>query len=115
METYVNDTIRITVDAGIDISGYSTLQIRYRRPDETIGCWIATQNPNDVQRMYYDCAYGDLDQAGDWIIQGIALDTGVRLTGKWRKFKVWDPIRQTCTTAAPTTTPPTTAVPTTSP
>jgi len=111
METFVNDTPRLTVDAGIDISGYATKQIRYIRPDGTLGCWGATQDPDDNQRLYYDCAIGDLNQSGEWIVQGIALDAGVRLTGRWCSFDVHDPIRQTCTTAAPTTVPPTTAAP----
>lgn len=109
MDTYVNDTVRITVDADLDLSGYATLQIRYQKPDGTKGCWTATIDPGDDERMYYDCIYGDLDVAGEWIIQGIAVDAGVRLTGRWCSFDVYDPIRQTCTTAAPTTAVPTTA------
>ena len=112
METFVNDTIRITVDADIDLSGYATLQIRYKKPDGTTGCWPATLCPTDDERMYYDTQIGDLDQAGEWLIQGVALDAGVKLSGKvWCKIKVFDMLVLNCTTVAPTTVPPTTAAP----
>jgi len=32
MDTFVNDTIRLSVNANIDLSGYATLQIRYKKP-----------------------------------------------------------------------------------
>ena len=116
METFVNDTIRITVDANIDLSGYATLQIRYQKPDGTTGCWDATICPTDDTMMYYDTQIGDLDQAGVWLIQGVALDVGVQLSGKiWCKINVKDRLVVYCTTAPPTTSIPTTAVPTTAP
>jgi len=109
MDTFVNDTPRLTVDANIDISGYATLQIRYKKPDGTTGCWDATLCPTDDECMYYDPAIGDLDQEGEWLIQGVALDAGVRLTGRWCSFEVYDPLAMYCTTVAPTTAVPTTA------
>lgn len=111
METFVNDTIKLTVNTNIDISGYATLQIRYRKPGGTTGCWAATICPTDNECMYYDLAIGDLDQVGQWLIQGIALDAGARLTGRWCSFYVHDSLVEFCTTIAPTTVAPTTAAP----
>jgi len=107
MDTFVNDTIRLSVNANIDLSGYATLQIRYKKP----GCWIATICATDSTYMYYLTSIGDLDQAGEWLIQGMALDAGVHLTGRWCRFMVYDPLREFCTTVAPTTVAPTTAAP----
>jgi len=112
METYVNDTIRLTLDTKIDLSGYATLQIRYEKPDGTTGCWAATICPTDNTRMYYDTVIGDLDQAGEWLFQGVALDVGVKLSGKiWCKIKVKEMLVCCCTTAPPTTVVPTTPAP----
>ena len=106
METFVNDTIRITLNANIDLSGYATLNIRYKKPDGTTGCWVATICPTNNEYMFYDCDIDDLDQAGDWLIQGVALDIGVKLTGLWCKFTVHDSLVEFCTSVAPTTTAP---------
>ena len=110
METFVNDTPRITLDTGIDVYGYSTLQIRYRKPDGTTVCWDATLCAANDECLYYDVQLYELDKEGEWLVQGVALDTGVRLTGLWCKINVHDPLANFCTTV-----PPTTAVPTTAP
>jgi len=107
METFVNDTIRITIDSNIDLSGYATLQIRYKKPDSTTGYWSATLCPTDNECMYYDTQIGDLDQVGEWLIQGVALDIGVKLSGKiWCKIKVLDMLFLYYTNAPPTTAAP---------
>jgi hypothetical protein len=108
METFVNDTVQLTIDTNIDISGYATLLIRYRKPNGVIGCWTATICPTDVNCMYYICVDGDLDIPGEWLIQAQAKDVGVKLTGLWVSFQVHDPLSEFCTTVAPTTMVPTT-------
>lgn len=105
METFVNDTVKFTIDTNIDVSGYSTLSIKYKKPDGTTGCWSATVCPADNNCMTYTCAYGDLDIAGEWLIQALAQDTGVQLTGLWEKFQVHNPLAEWCTTPVPTTAP----------
>lgn len=115
METFVNDTLQLIIDTNIDISGYALLQIRYKKPDRTKGCWAASVCILDNNCITYTCTCGDLDQAGRWLIQAVALDTNIRLTGRWVEFTVHDPLVEFCTTVAPTTAPPTTLVPTTGP
>ena len=109
METFVNDTIKLIIDANIDISGYATLTIEYRKPDGTVGCWIATLCPGDNNYMTYTTSIGDLDQSGEWLIQAVAKDVGIALHGLWTSFDVHKPLMATCpplTTVAPTTSPP---------
>lgn len=108
METFVNDTVQLTIDTNIDVSGYSILQVRYRKPDRTTGCWDASLCPFSNECITYTCVYGDLDQPGRWLIQAVALDIGVRLTGRWVEFLVHDPLVEFCTTVAPATGVPTT-------
>lgn len=109
MDTFVNDTIKLTIDTNIDISGYATLTIKFRRPDGTVGCWIATQCIGDVNCMTYTTVHGDLDIPGEWLIQAVAEDVGVALHGVWTSFDVHSPLMATCpplTTLAPTTAAP---------
>lgn len=109
METFVNDTIKLIIDANIDISGYATLTIKYRRPDGTIGCWTATLCIGDNNCMTYTTINGDLNIPGEWLIQAVAEDAGVALHGTWASFDVHSPLMATCpplTTVAPTTSPP---------
>lgn len=116
METFVNDTIQLIIDTNIDVSGYTILQVRYRKPDGTLGCWAASLCPANDDCMTYTCVCGDLDQSGRWLIQAVVLNAGVRLTGRWIEFIVHDPLVEFCTTVAPTTVPSTTlttTVPTT--
>ena len=96
MDTFVNDTVQFTIDAGIDLSGYSTLQIKYRKPDGTYGCWTAAICGTDNNCMTYTCVAGDLDQVGDWLLQALASDVGVALHGRPTELTVLAPLIATC-------------------
>lgn len=105
-DTFIDDTIQINLATCLDISGHATLTIKYRRPDGTVGCWIAAQCAGDVNCITYTTAIGDLDQSGEWLIQAVATDAGVSLHGTWASFYVHAPLMATCpplTTIAPTT------------
>lgn len=115
METFVNNTIKLIIDTNINVSDYDILQVRYKKPDGTLGCWTASLCPTNDECMTYTCVYGDLDQSGRWLIQAVALNIGVRLTGRWVEFVVHDSLVEFCTTVAPTTAPSTTLAPTTTP
>lgn len=110
MDTFVGDTIRINLNTGIDISGYSTLCIKYKKPDGTTGAWPATIDPSNSNKMYYDCETEDIDQSGEWAIQASVEEGAQQLNSRWVRFDVYNPIKEACaTTLAPTTLAPTTA------
>lgn len=109
METYVGDTITIDVDAGIDLSGYTTLKIKFRRPNKSVGIWTATLDPTDNTHMYYVTDANDLNIPGVWTLQAHAEELGIHLHGKWVNFTVLTPLAET--TSPPTTAAPTTATP----
>ena len=111
METFVNDTIKLNIDTNIDISGYATIIVKYKRPDGVTGCWTAAVCPTDNNCITYTCGYGDLDIPGRWLIQALVLDVGIKLTGRWFEFIVYNPLSEWCTTVAPTTVVPTTSTP----
>jgi len=106
METYVGDTVNLDVDTAIDLTGYTGLYIKFRRPNGSVGFWTAAIDPLDSTHMIYQTDLDDLNMAGAWTIQAHAEALGVHLHGKWYTFTVLTPL-------AETSTPPTTAAPTT--
>ena len=65
---YVGQTsLRIELTALVDITGASTKEIRYRKPDGTTGAWDAISDDDATGVLYYDLdAVTDLDQALRW-------------------------------------------------
>lgn len=104
METFVGDTINIVLMTGIDLSDYTDLYIKFKRPDNTYGKWTAIQNSEDVTCMEYLTGVSDLNIKGIWAVQAQVLDDDIRLHGKWVNFQVLESINDT-------TPPPTTAAP----
>ena len=101
METFVGDTITINVNAGIDLSTYDNLVIKFKRPNGTTGIWNATLDPLDSTHMYYITDETNLNMSGTWILQAHADEVGVSLHGLWTELVVHDPLPET--TVVPTT------------
>lgn len=80
-ETFVGDTIRITLRTGIDISTYATLKMKYVKPSGVKGEWIATKDPADNTKIYYVTEESDLDESGLWALQAHVEDLDFSLTG----------------------------------
>ncbi len=58
------ESLRLTLQTGVDISGANAQVIKYLKPDDTEGEFAAViDGTND---LYYDFAANDLDQVGDW-------------------------------------------------
>ena len=65
---YTHDTgVVIELDAMTDITSQSILQIKYRRPDGSVGGWDATVV--DTTKAQYTTLPGDLDVPGEWVFQ----------------------------------------------
>lgn len=109
METFVGDTIILSVDAGIDLSTYDDLFIKFKRPNDTVGFWIAGLDPTDNSKMLYTTLVGDLNMPGEWQVQAHVEDPNVSLHGQFTTFLVLQPIPESST--PPTTAPPTTPIP----
>jgi hypothetical protein len=90
-ETYVGDTVKIVLKTGIDLTGYSYLFIRFKRPDGTTGEWVSEVGDDDTW-MEYTTDESDLDISGVWTLQARAESTGVMLNGKFVNFQVYIPI-----------------------
>jgi hypothetical protein len=56
-----------------NIADASVLAIKYKKPNGVTGSWTATVlNADDGQIEFKTTAASDLDQVGDWMIQGYA-------------------------------------------
>jgi hypothetical protein len=66
---YVGQTkLKLTLEVGVDITGHSTNQIRFERPDGTRGHFVAVVdqvNPGIISYTVQN--QSDLNQAGRWI------------------------------------------------
>lgn len=64
---YLNQSsLRILLTTEVDITGASVTQIKYKKPDETIGSWAAVVDDVGAGSIYYDLTGVELDQAGTW-------------------------------------------------
>ncbi len=65
---YVGDIgTDILLYTGVDISGQTTLQIKYKKPNNTTGAWTASVDDNT--RAKYTTVADDLDIPGEWELQ----------------------------------------------
>lgn len=66
---YVGQTaLRIQLTANIDISS-ATTNIKYQKPDGTVGQWDASILDKDRGSIFYDVVDSTiLDQEGEWIV-----------------------------------------------
>lgn len=110
METFVGDTVLLMLDTGISLAGYTTLLIKYRKPDGVTGVWEATVNALDNNIMEYTTVEADLDTIGEWQLQAFAEGATFRGHGRICELKVQEVliVRDDVTTLAPTTLVPTT-------
>lgn len=109
MEAFVNDTVTIRVDCGIGVSGYSGLFLKYKKPDDSVGLWVATINPTNDHCIEYTTISGDFDISGLWKIQSYITEGTDKLTGRWDYIKVFNPLF--LTTSIATTDVPVTVLP----
>ena len=67
-KVYLNqNSLRLKVDTGVDITGATTRLIKYKKPDATAGQFIATADtPTTAGIIYYDFVNTELDQEGVW-------------------------------------------------
>jgi hypothetical protein len=107
LETFVGDTVLLSVSTDIALSAYSAWIIKFRRPDGTTGYWTASIDPDDSNRMIYATSPTDLNMEGLWVLQAHVEGVDTALHGLWVGLRVHDPLPET--TASPTSAGPTTA------
>ena len=61
-------SLRIRLTTNVDITGASTLQIKYTKPSGTSSYWTATEGTASTGIIYYDIVSTEIDEAGRWIL-----------------------------------------------
>ena len=91
METFVNDSTKLVLNTGMDISGYSTLKIKYKDPNGDTGEWTAALCPDsDLCMQVY--LTGRIPTPGTWKAQAYISHGGEVYHGKWTEFQVLTPL-----------------------
>lgn len=107
MDTFVGDTVTITLNTYYDCTGFTKFFIKYKDPDGDEGKWTAVNQPDD----YHVRASPQLNKAGKWKVQAYIWKAGpAYYHGQVAEIEVFDVLADT-TTAAPSTAPPTTLFP----
>ena len=83
--------LRIRLTLGVDITGATTVQIKYIKPNGTEGAWTAVVETALTGIIYYDVLDGDIPEAdyGEWGFWGyVVFADGRDAPGEvvWEKF-----------------------------
>ena len=92
METFVGDSIKITLSTNIDLTGHTEMLIKYEKPDKSTGSWISVIPPGTTSEMEYNTVTTTLDQRGTWRLQAFVVFGIERLHGRWAELKVFVPL-----------------------
>jgi hypothetical protein len=92
MDVFIGDTVVISLNTGMTITGYSSYIIKYRRPDGQEGIWVGDLDPADNRCVKYTTLHTDLCMAGKWSIQAYVSVGTTYLHGAWANFVVLDPV-----------------------
>lgn len=61
------ESLELRMDTNIDISGASSLKIKYKKPDGTTGSWEGTLYGTTYIKKAFLKDGGELDTSGNWI------------------------------------------------
>ena len=92
MEAFVNDTVKLLLDTKTDVSIFSVVRIKYKKPNGVTGYWSAAACPSNNDYVQYMTEENDLDIAGTWKVQVYVSEDGEHYHGKEAVFKVYDPL-----------------------
>lgn len=115
MKVFKNDTVKLILNTGMDISSFTNLRIKYESPNNVTGYWSATLC--GASNLCLEATV-KLNESGIWKVQAyVRKNAPVRIYhGKIADVQVFEAVSE-FTTAPPTTTlttaPPSTAAPTT--
>lgn len=91
MDVFIGDTVVISLDTKMVISGYSKYYIKFKRPDGQQGIWTAALDPSNNKCMTYTTLQSDLNIPGTWALQAHVEVGTTALHGAWVNFQVLSP------------------------
>ena len=89
---FINQSkLRLQLTTGVDITGATSLLIKYKDPDGTEGSFTATSSDDDNGVIYYDFTDGELDTRGVWTFWAyITFSDGRVAPGEVSTIKVYN-------------------------
>lgn len=88
----MGDTVKLILDTDIDVTVYTSVSVRYRKPDGTSGLWTGVVDSENDDRILYYTTVDDLDVEGKWAVQAQVESPNIILRGKIVNFMVYDTI-----------------------
>lgn len=61
-------SLRIRLTTNVDITGATSLNIKYKKPSGDVGSWTAISEDSLLGIIYYDVQSGDINESGNWYI-----------------------------------------------
>ncbi len=91
MRTFIDDTVTLSLNTGIDLTEFTELKIKYRRPDGVRGSWDAEIDPSD--NMALDVYLGGkITVNGLWFVQAYVANGLSRYHGDIARFFAFNPL-----------------------
>ena len=91
MKTFVGDSVTITLDTNIDLTGFTQVLIKYEKPDKSTGFWVPVV-VGGATAMAYNTETATLNQRGTRRLQAFVAFGVERLHGLWAELKVFAPL-----------------------
>ena len=83
--------LRITLKTFTDLEGIISAVIKYRKPDGSIGEFIAGIANSVKGIIFHECIEGEIDRAGWWVFWAfITFADGRTAAGETAKVFVWN-------------------------
>lgn len=90
---YVGDIgHKIILDVGVDITGATEMQIKYRKPGGEMGHWDAIEE--GIEQISYLTKADDFDYAGTWSLQAYVKTQGWKIHGDIKKYRIGASIKE---------------------
>lgn len=90
-----NNNVNITLvvserNVAVDISSATTKQMLFKKPSGTVDTQTTTFTSDGTDgKMYYNLLTADIDETGEWEVQGKVILTGGTYTTEIHKFTVY--------------------------
>ena len=69
------ELLTIKLDCVTDIGSATVLKILFKKPDGSVGEWVA-QRDGATNKIYYTVSSGEIDQVGKWKLQSFVTIGG---------------------------------------
>jgi hypothetical protein len=102
-KVFINDDVLLTLNTNKTLTTFTTLRIKFQRPNGSKGYWAAALHPSVFTKIR---ATINFDTEGVWKVQAFASKAGEKYHGMWLDIKVYEAIAPDTTSTPTTASPP---------